>query len=709
MVKKKAAAPADDEGGDAHRKRMAERSRKKSAASRDIGEIPPVKDAARRERCRSSFAAFCLTYFPFTFPLRFSPDHLAVIAKIELATTKGGLFALAMPRASGKTTLAEIAALWSILYGYQSFVLLIGSDADSANQMLLSIQTEIEINDLLAEDFPEAIYPIWCLDGEPRRCKGQTYKGERTRSTWSSNVIVMPTIPGSLASGAIVKVAGITGRIRGQKHKRADGKAARPTMFIADDVQTDESAMSESQCNTRERTLSGAVLGLAGPGKKIAGLLPCTIIRDGDVASRILDKEKHPEWNGSRFKLLYSFPADMQKWAAYRDVLNSYNPDLPGDRERAFAAATLYYLENHEAMDAGAIVAWPERYNPEEASAIQHAMNLWIQDERAFWAEYQNEPLPEVPGNLVELTADQIANRTNNAPRGEVPLSATRLTAFIDIQQTILFYAVAAWADDFTGHILDYGSYPKQPRSYFRLHDVQKTLAEATGVSGLEGQLYTGLKTLTEALLDRSWLRQDGSAMRIERCLIDANWGQSTDIVYQFCRASTHSGIVTPSHGKYVGASSNPITSRQKKQGERIGLNWVLPKSAKRAVRHALWDTNFWKSFLMARMGVSQGSPGSISLFGTTPDLHRMFADHLTAEYRVRVEAKGRTVDEWKDKPNSENHWLDCVVGAAVAASIQGASLRAVHPQGDKPKPTGKKGGRSWAEMQAEARAKRGA
>jgi len=41
--------------------------------------------------------------------------------------------------------------------------------------------------------------------------------------------------------------------------------------------------------------------------------------------------------------------------------------------------------------------------------------------------------------------------------------------------------------------------------------------------------------------------------MRIERCLIDANWGLSTDVVYQFCRQSRHSAIVMPSHGRFVG------------------------------------------------------------------------------------------------------------------------------------------------------------
>ncbi len=102
----------------------------------------------------------------------------------------------------------------------------------------------------------------------------------------------------------------------------------------------------------------------------------------------------------------------------------------------------------------------------------------------------------------------------------------------------------------------------------------------------------------------------------------------------------------------------------------------MLNVAGKRAVRHVLYDTNFWKSFAQARLGVPVGDPGCLSLHGRKPDTHRLFAEHLTAEYRVKTEGRGRTVDEWKLRASGvDNHWLDCLVGAAVAASIQGASL----------------------------------
>jgi hypothetical protein len=187
----------------------------------------------------------------------------------------------------------------------------------------------------------------------------------------------------------------------------------------------------------------------------------------------------------------------------------------------------------------------------------------------------------------------------------------------------------------------------------------------------------TGLQALTERQLGREWQREDGASLRIERCLIDANWGTSTDVVYQFCRQSAHAGVVLPSHGRFVGASSQPFSEYKRRPGDRVGLNWRIPNvHGKRAVRHALYDTNYWKTFVHARLAVPMGDRGCLSLFGDKPETHRLFAEHLTAEYRVKTEGRGRTVDEWKLRPErGDNHWLDCLVGCAVAASIQGVVL----------------------------------
>ncbi|MBL9148869.1 MAG: phage terminase large subunit family protein [Phycisphaerae bacterium] len=668
-------ARTSEDSYDAHRERSRLRNALLSVSGRDIGEMPGVQEPARRARCERNFRAFCETYLPQTFHLKWSDDHLKVIAKIETAVLEGGLFAMAMPRGSGKTSLCETACLWAMLFGHREFVALIGSDEDHAASMLDSIKAELENSEPLLADFPEVCFPIRRLEGIHQRAAGQLHNGKQTHIGWAAREIVLPSIEGSRGSGAIIRVAGITGRVRGMKYKRPDGGAVRPSLVLIDDPQTDESARSPSQCDTRERILSGAILGLAGPGKKIAGLMTLTVVRPEDLADRLLDRDKHPQWQGERTKMVYSFPTDEALWARYAELRAA---GLRADA--GLAAATAFYREHRSAMDDGANVAWAERFNHDEASAVQHAMNLRLQGEQAFWAEYQNAPLPEA--NLVDdelLTADQIAAKVNGHARREVPIGCTRLTMFIDVQGKALFWLVAAWEDDFTGYLIDYGTEPDQkaPGGYFTLRDARHTLADASSRAGLEGAVYAGLERLIEATVGREWRRDDGAMVRIDRCLIDANWGSSTDVVYQFCRQSQYAGVVMPSHGRYVGASSIPFSEYRRKRGDRVGLNWRVPTiTGRRSVRHVVFDTNYWKSFVHARLAVPMGDPGCISLFGRTPAAHRLLADHLLAEYRVRTQGRGRTVDEWKLRVESlDNHWFDCAVGASVAASMEGAVL----------------------------------
>ena len=257
-----------------------------------------------------------------------------MIAKIEQAVLHGGLFAMAMPRGSGKTTICECACIWAVLNGHREFVCLIGSDEGHAMDMLDSIKMELDGNELLLADFPEVVYPIQCLDGIANRCSGQLYQGERTHIGWTAKEIVLPTMPDSPASGAIIKVAGITGRIRGMKYKRADGKTVRPSLVVLDDPQTDESARSLSQCATREASSPAPCLGLAGPGKKIAGIMPCTVIRPGDMADNILDRDKHPEWNGERTKMVYCVPRRREAVATVRRDPCREPAQRPGHRGR---------------------------------------------------------------------------------------------------------------------------------------------------------------------------------------------------------------------------------------------------------------------------------------------------------------------------------------------------------------------------------------
>ena len=67
---------------------------------------------------------------------------------------------------------------------------------------------------------------------------------------------------------------------------------------------------------------------------------------------------------------------------------------------------------------------------------------------------------------------------------------------------------------------------------------------------------------------------------------------------------------------------------------------------------------------------------GILSKKGDRKDRSLACSHHLTSEYFIKTEARGRNVDEWKQRPEQpDNHWFDCLVGSAVAASMQGCVL----------------------------------
>ena len=656
---------------DTHREREATRRRIASAGVRDIGMIPKVAHPRRKRAAARDFHRFCLTYLPDSFPLPFCEDHLVVISRIQTAVLTGGLFAVAMPRGSGKTTLCEAAALWGLLYGHQAFVVIVALNSAAAQSLLDSIKGELEGNERLAEDFPEVCYPIERLERIVNRCKGQTCRGVPTRMTWADDQVVLPTIPGSKAAGAVVRAVGILGSIRGLKHKRADGKSVRPTLVFIDDPQDEESSESPSQCAKRERILAGSILNLAGPGKKIAGLAALTVIRRADMADSLLDRKKHPEWKGERFKMVYAFPTNETLWNRYAEM---YRESLAEGRNGE--EATAYYLQNRLEMDEGCRVYWPERFNHDEVSAIQHAMNRRIIDEFAFMAECQNQPMSIEAAEEGALTAAEIAERLNRHKKGLVPRGMSRVTAFVDVHQALLYWLVAAWGDDFTGAVLDYGCYPDQGRSYWTLRDAKRTLAKAHP-GGMEASIAAGLSVLLGSLLAREWELEGGGALKIEKCLVDANWGETTELVYRTCRMSPHAAILTPSHGKGITAAGTPIADWPRKDGERRGHNWIQPQPKPGRLRHVIFDANHWKTAMVTRLRVPVGAPGALTLFGDKPAAHRLLADHLTGEYRVRTQrVGGREIDEWKVRPDRPDvHLLDCLTGAAVAASMCGCAV----------------------------------
>ena len=674
--------PASAEGRDydALKERSRARNAKMSATGRDIWPCPPVRDLERREYALQHVRNFCETYFPMAFCRKWSDDHIRVTDVFNEVVHHGGMFGYGMPRGFGKTTLCVAGVEFSIFKGMRRFPALIGCDKTAATEMLDNFLTDLETNDLLFADFPEMVYPVRCIDGIQGRCPGQTCQGERTRIELLREGIVFPILPPAAlrkmgvpeqnGCGAIMKGRGLLARIRGMNQKLPDGSVARPDLFVLDDPQTDASAASITQTRTRMHVIDGAVMGMAGHDTVAAAFMPCTVIFPGDMADQMLNPDLFPDWQGIRTKMLYALPSDEKLWDQYaeirRESLKSGNKGVE---------ATEFYSKHHKAMDAGAVVAWPECFTEGELSAVQHAMNIKVRSEEAFWAEAQNEPLPTEDSSLELLTADEIAAKVNGLPRGMVPMGCDTVTAFVDVGQKLLWYVVAAFGPGFPGGVIDYGTYPDQERRYFTGRDAKRTLRRSHPGTGAEGAIFAGLEKITGMLLGREWVREDGAPLRIQLCLIDA--GYKPDVVHQFCRQSRQAALLMPSLGRGISASMLPVNEFPRKQGERFGFHWWMPAlKVRRALRHVVLDVNYWKMFVHERLRTAMGDKGCVSLFGERAPTHRLLAEHLTAERPIETQGRGRTVVEWKLPPSQpDNHWFDGFVGCAAAASIRGVAL----------------------------------
>lgn len=160
--------------------------------------------------------------------------------------------------------------------------MIIGASEEDAEERLANVKAELESIDLLLEDYPKVCFPIRALEGIVARAQGQVCEGERTRIEWGAKQIVLPSIKGSAAAGAIAKVTGISGRVRGMNFKRPDGTSVRPDLVVVDDAQTEEPAQPDTEQAMRGR----AGLHAARSGGSRQGHQPLHVLHRDSVRRR---------------------------------------------------------------------------------------------------------------------------------------------------------------------------------------------------------------------------------------------------------------------------------------------------------------------------------------------------------------------------------------------------------------------------------------
>lgn len=638
----------------ANRNKAAWKSREKNESVKEIGPLPEVEDAARRGRCQESLLEFMNTYggddsaeecYVFTSP--FCEEQLYMIETLEQTLKYGGEVPLCIFRGGCKTTICEWGILWACLYGWQKFGLVVACNLGMSRRIISNIKVNIEHNPLLAADFPAACYPIAALERVSQRAKAQVLDGEPTEIIYSTDTIKFPKVEGAESSQAIIMGVGADSSFRGLRI----GKQ-RPTVVLIDDPQTNKSANSLTQTQNRWENITSSMKGLAGPGIDLAMAATVTVIRKGDLAEKILER-----WAGKRFGILRTMPKNMKAWDLYGEELERLKHEVT-DAGKRIELINEYYSARRAELDYGAEAAWEFNYTKNEVSAIQHAMNLYYFDQKAFWSEYMNQPADEMENSENLTMKDLTAKIRPDLPFGMIPPDTQSITAGIDIQKDCLFWTVTAWEPNFSGHVLEYG---KSPRGV-------QTMQNLYPGKSLEEQVSLTLAALADELKSKSWSKEgSGEEFRVDKIIVDANWGTVHNSVKYVCRRFRN--WLEPTLGWGKGPEARFLT-KKRAPGEERGPEWKKPPlDAKGIVRCYMYNTNWWKSFIRQRIKAGAFASSSLGFYGAEEFVHQKFFSHLLGESSSKLTGQYGTIDKWVLKPGQPNHWWDCLVMSAVAAS----------------------------------------
>ena len=283
-------------------------------------------------------------------------------------------------------------------------------------------------------------------------------------------------------------------------------------------------------------------------------------------------------------------------------------------------------------------------------------------------AEMQNDP--EASSDAQDLlTPTEIAHKQYAYDEHTCPDNFDKLVAHIDVQKYGLFYTVCAFdSQTFDGMVVDYGVWPEQDRRYFVYPDMTPNLTDI-GADSTEEQVYHGLTQLGMYLKGYVVNRLDGVEIPIDKVLVDS--GYLTSTVNKFCDNDMR--LFMPMQGISVRATGQPLGTRSGSKAIKVGWNYEIRKSPQYGrLRYVLADVNQFKSFVHERFKTPFGGVGSLGLYKDKPRSHQMWADHMRAETYTNVSANGRTIQEWVNPPNGQNHYFDTLVGCHVAAVIEG-------------------------------------
>jgi hypothetical protein len=249
------------------------------------------------------------------------------------------------PRGAAKSTVGTLAyVLRAAVEGWEPYIWIISDTKHQAARHLENIKLELTANNLLADDYPNAIGrgPVW---------RASTIQ---------------------LRNGVTIESIGTMQRMRGRRYG-----ANRPTLIICDDLQNDSHIRSVAQRENSRLWFQGTLL-KAGTKRTNIVNLATALHRD----ALALEIDRTPGWTSRVFRAIESWPENMNLWHEW-EALYCGQADDAGP-----AAAFAFYEEHRAAMDAGAQLLWPDEED------LYTLMRIRLEGGRsAFEREKQGSPI----------------------------------------------------------------------------------------------------------------------------------------------------------------------------------------------------------------------------------------------------------------------------------------------------------------------------
>jgi predicted phage terminase large subunit-like protein len=267
----------------------------------------------------------------------------------EMQIARGRKLNVVGPRGGAKSTIGSLAfVLRAAVEAREPYIWIVSDAKHQAVSHLENLKTELRENSRLTAAYPKATEP------------GQV---------WRENAV-------RLSNGVTIEAFGTGQRIRGRR-RRAD----RPTLIVCDDIQDDRHIESSLAREHSRRWFHGMLMKAGTKRTNVVNL--ATALHREALA---MELHSTPGWTSRVFQAIERWPDHMDLWDQWERIY----ADI--ERDDAQQAAREFYDAHSAAMDAGAVLLWPEEED------LYTLMCMRIEGGRtAFEREKQNVPInPEL-------------------------------------------------------------------------------------------------------------------------------------------------------------------------------------------------------------------------------------------------------------------------------------------------------------------------